>query len=247
MKKGKGKRELSKREAKKLPKRQDGKKSKENVGGSGWGRNHIRCAQMRADGIAWDDIAETIGITAASCRNYANIKGWKELTNFFFAQREDSFAISPLDPEKKKLLKRQKLSAATELAVSKLYDMMSGISITATGEALLISPETQLKAIQVFLDSTGWKRRMNVAAEIEAKKDAGIDVSEPKQVTLVDIQKIMLGAYGRVEKDKTELSEVIQLTAGKDFILVPDNVDSDTKEDTNGKDKSNGSSEPGST
>lgn len=56
--------------------------------GLSWAAQHLRAAQLRAQGLGWQKVADAVGYQHGTVRNYSQIEGWHELVDYY---REDAW------------------------------------------------------------------------------------------------------------------------------------------------------------
>lgn len=57
----------------------------ERPNGLEWHVNHRKAARLRAQGVAWEQVAEKIGVTNGTARNYQTVEGFEHLVRYFTA------------------------------------------------------------------------------------------------------------------------------------------------------------------
>lgn len=115
--------------------------------GRDWHPRHIEAAIRRAEGEQWDTIADELGVSYGTARNYAGLEGFDELVEFYVAQ-----------------LARAKFRAIERECVELVVHGKAAALATLVGAAA----EGNVDAAVKFLEAIGFVEKNRALAKFQA-------------------------------------------------------------------------------
>ena len=170
--------------------------------GLSWAAQHLRAAQLRAQGLGWHRIADALEYQHGTVRNYSQIEGWHELVDYY---REDAwrrdidnlFKFGSLEALEALRYQWQLSEAKLRLIEEKLEEEgLTKKQQQQLTKGLFSTPKAVVYAADRFLHNSGFRK----FAEERASKGGG---KAAKPATAGDIATLLgLNIDGLTDEDE---------------------------------------------
>jgi hypothetical protein len=134
--------------------------------GKSWHKNHWQAAHLRAYDVQWQEVADRVGVSYQTARNYMSlIEGFQDLIDYFTERRLKKKRDDWLAGEESWILDGIKQAHKT------LFKLMAGEKLADGCE--VPDPETSRKAAECYLKAIGYQEAKILIARLKAKELAG--------------------------------------------------------------------------